>query len=352
MALKDLHQGGAIRSLPLRRFQQLNRKPILPTALVAAIAFTGCLLPAHAQEKRIDPLTRFFDGMRKQDRAATPPAAEPVQADPRGTIEVPPSAVNGRPVPVTVVPAPPRIAPARPDVTGPVSVKQVPPTAAKAPVPGASVSGKSSPAMPPKAPLMRSGPAATPKSAPATPPSPPTAPASVTRTALPSTPEEGLAALNAHFNGIDQMLAAFEQVGGNGKREQGTLTLQRPGQFRFAYAAPSTLEIISDGRNVAIRDSRLKTNDVYPVSQTPLKFLVQENFDLARHTKVRDVRTAKDGTVTALFEDISTLGGTSIVELTYDAGNDRLVRWVVTDPQGFQTTVDLFDVEIVTSPAP
>jgi hypothetical protein len=70
----------------------------------------------------------------------------------------------------------------------------------------------------------------------------------------------------------------------------GATLLKRPGQLRFAYAPPSTLEIVSDGRNVAIRDKKLGTNDVYPIGQTPLKFLVQERFDLARDTQVRNLR--------------------------------------------------------------
>jgi len=311
-------------------------------------------LPATAQERKVDPLTRFFDGLRGKEAAEVPAVIAPARAE--TVAPVPPAAGNGRKLaPATVIPAPPRVTAARPEAAPAVAKPAPGPVRTADPVkaPAAKAApSQSVPATPPatkpvpaeKAPVVRSAPAAAP-AAPAVPPVPAQAPAA--RSPLPSTPEEGISALNAHFNGIDQMMAAFVQVGAEGKRAEGTLTLQRPGRFRFAYSAPSTLEIISDGRNVAIRDAKLRTNDVYPVNQTPLKFLVQEHFDLAKHTKVRDVRTGKDGVVTAVFEDSTTLGGTSIVELTYDSKGDRLVRWVVTDPQGFKTTVDLNDVEIV-----
>ncbi|HEX2134567.1 MAG TPA: outer membrane lipoprotein carrier protein LolA [Microvirga sp.] len=163
---------------------------------------------------------------------------------------------------------------------------------------------------------------------------------------VPSSPEAALSRLNAYFNGIDQLTASFVQTSPNGRAE-GTLWLRRPGQLRFAYAPPSTLEIVSDGRSVAIRDPRLGTNDVYPVGQTPLKFLLQPQFDLARDTTVRDVQVSPNGMVSVRFDDRSTVGGTSRVTLRFDARADRLQQWTVIDPQGYETTVTLSDVRVV-----
>lgn len=162
-------------------------------------------------------------------------------------------------------------------------------------------------------------------------------------------PENGRAAierLNAYFNGIGVLTANFVQTNADGRKVSGTLMLKRPGEFRFAYAAPSTLEIVSDGRKVAIRDSRLRTNDVYPLDQTPLKFLVKDRFDIAKDTKVTDVKTERDGTIRVSFEDGATFGGTSRVELTFDASKDSLKDWTLTDPQGYRTVVTLSDIVV------
>jgi outer membrane lipoprotein-sorting protein len=153
--------------------------------------------------------------------------------------------------------------------------------------------------------------------------------------------------VNGYFNTIEQLTASFVQTSAAGQAMSGTLALRRPGQLRFAYAAPSTLEVVSDGRSVAVRDKKLGTNDVYPVGQTPLKFLLKDDFDLARDTKVQDVQIARDGVVTVRFEDSTTFGGTSKVSLRFDARAGRLVGWTILDPQGFETTVTLSDVNVV-----
>ena len=172
-------------------------------------------------------------------------------------------------------------------------------------------------------------------------------PAAAAALSIPTSPAAAVARVNGYFNSIDQLTASFVQTNPGGQSMQGTLTLKRPGQLRFSYAPPSTLEVVSDGRSVAVRDKKLGTNDVYPVGQTPLKFLMKDDFDLSRDTQVRDVQTAPDGLVTVKFEDSATFGGTSKISLRFDARAGRLRGWTVLDPQGFETTVALSDVNVV-----
>ena len=153
--------------------------------------------------------------------------------------------------------------------------------------------------------------------------------------------------MNAYFNSIDQLSAYFVQKNPNGQQAEGNLSMRRPGQFHFAYAPPSTLEVVSDGRNVAIRDKKLGTNDVYPVGQTPLKFLVQDNIDLSRDTKVRDVQVGRDGIVTVRFDDSATLGGTSKITLRFDARANALRQWSIVGSQGYETSVTLSNLNVV-----
>lgn len=152
--------------------------------------------------------------------------------------------------------------------------------------------------------------------------------------------------VDAFFNGLDVMTAHFIQDGANGQRTEGSLAIKHPGQLQFTYAPPSSLEIVSDGQSVAIRDKSLGTNDVYSISQTPLKFLVQENFNLARDTQVRDVQAHPDGTILVSFEDSATFGGTSKVTLLFDARANLLKQWVILDAQGLKTTVTLSNVSV------
>jgi outer membrane lipoprotein-sorting protein len=149
---------------------------------------------------------------------------------------------------------------------------------------------------------------------------------------------------NAALNSVTSMAADFTQVGGDGRRHTGMLYLQRPGKLRFEYEKPSTLEIVSDGSTVLVRDRKLNTSDPYPISQTPLKFLLSSKIDLGRESKVTAVATDPDG-VRVSIEDSTTLGGTSKITLTFDPQITTLKRWRVIDPQGYTTTVSLSDIE-------
>ncbi len=149
---------------------------------------------------------------------------------------------------------------------------------------------------------------------------------------------------NAALNAVTSMAADFTQVGGDGRKLTGIMYLQRPGKLRFEYEKPSTLEIVSDGSTVLVRDRKLNTSDPYPISQTPLKFLLSSRIDLGREATVTAVVTDPDG-VRVSIEDSSTLGGTSKITLYFDPEITGLKRWRVVDPQGYTTTVSLSDIE-------
>lgn len=163
---------------------------------------------------------------------------------------------------------------------------------------------------------------------------------------IPGSPAAALNWINVYLNSIDQLTASFVQTSPGG-RSTGTLFLKRPGQLQFAYAPPSSLEVVSDGRSVAVRDRKLRTNDVYPIGQTPLKFLIQDEFDLARDTKLRDVQVSPGGIITVRFDDSSTFGGTSKIVLQFDVRSNRLKQWTIVDPQGVETTVVLSNINVV-----
>jgi outer membrane lipoprotein-sorting protein len=149
---------------------------------------------------------------------------------------------------------------------------------------------------------------------------------------------------NAYFTGLSTLVADFTQVGGDGRRMGGTLYLQRPGKVRFEYDPPATLEVIADGRSVAVRDRKLATQDLYSISQTPLKFLLREKVNLGQDIAVTGI-TNDGGSVRINLEDRSTLGGTSRITLTFDPQVETLSEWRIVDAQGFHTVVRLNQAE-------
>ncbi|WCS23413.1 outer membrane lipoprotein carrier protein LolA [Methylobacterium sp. NMS14P] len=153
-----------------------------------------------------------------------------------------------------------------------------------------------------------------------------------------------LAQANAYFNGISTLTGNFVQIGADGRRIGGKLTLAKPGRLRFDYDQPSPLEVVADGTSVAVRDRKLNTQDLYFIAQTPLKFLLREKIDLARDLTVTDV-ASDPGSVRISLEDRATLGGTSKIQLFFDAEMKTLSQWRITDPQGYVTTVTLSNLQ-------
>ena len=149
---------------------------------------------------------------------------------------------------------------------------------------------------------------------------------------------------NAFFTNLSSMVADFTQVGGDGRRQGGTLYLQRPGKVRFEYDPPATLQVIADGRSVAVRDRKLATQDLYSISQTPLKFLLRERVNLGQDIRITGITHDGNG-VRINLEDSSTLGGTSRITLFFDPQIEALSQWRIVDAQGFQTMVLLDKVE-------
>lgn len=145
---------------------------------------------------------------------------------------------------------------------------------------------------------------------------------------------------NAYFTNLGTLVADFTQVGGDGRRMGGTLYLQRPGKVRFEYDPPATLQVIADGRSVAVRDRNLATQDLYSISQTPLKFLLRERVNLGQDIRITGI-SSEPNAVRINLEDSSTLGGTSRITLYFDPEVQNLNQWRIQDAQGFQTVVVL-----------
>lgn len=160
----------------------------------------------------------------------------------------------------------------------------------------------------------------------------------------PASREEAIERLNAYLNSFSSLQGNFIQHAADGRRLEGRIYIQRPGKMRFEYEPPATIEVIADGTSVAVRDKRLATQDIYSLGQTPLKFLVRERMDLAREGTITGAAVDKD-ILTLRLEDRSTLGGTSKIALKFDLAANVLRQWVVIDPQGYETSVSLYNLD-------
>ncbi len=150
--------------------------------------------------------------------------------------------------------------------------------------------------------------------------------------------------VSAYLSSLQNVSGNFVQVGPDGSRTTGDLYLQKPGKIRFEYDAPSPIAIVADGSSVIVRDRKLATQDVYPLSQTPLRFLLSDRIDLLRDTNVIGI-SADDLYVSVTIEEKQPLVGTSRLMLMVGAKDNKLKQWTVTDPQGYDTTVAVYNLD-------
>lgn len=159
------------------------------------------------------------------------------------------------------------------------------------------------------------------------------------------------AKVSAYLSSLPTLIGNFVQVAPNGNRSTGEFYMQKPGKVRFAYDPPTPIDVVSDGTSMVVRDRKLATQDIYPLSQTPLRYLLSDRIDLMRDTNVVNV-SADDTFITITIEERQALIGTSRLTLMIGAKDDQLKQWTVTDPQGYDTTVAVYNLNTQKKPDP
>jgi len=157
--------------------------------------------------------------------------------------------------------------------------------------------------------------------------------------------------VNAYLTNMQVLSGKFVQVAPDGRRTQGDFYISKPGRVRFEYDDPSPIELIADGQSVVVRDRNLATQDIYPLSQTPLRFLLADHVDLMKDTSLIAVY-ADDVFVTVVVEEKNTMVGTSRLMIMFSAKDMQLKQWTVTDPQGYDTTVAVYNLNTTQRPDP
>lgn len=150
--------------------------------------------------------------------------------------------------------------------------------------------------------------------------------------------------ISARLASIQTMNGEFIQFNPDGGQQEGQFFIARPGKVRFQYEPPATVSVVADGKSVLVFDKKLQTYDIWPLSQTPLRLLLDSNLDLATSEKVTRVAVAPDLVEVELQDETRFSSGT--LNLIFDRATYELRQWTVTDQQGLQTMVALYNVEV------
>nr|WP_244639505.1 outer membrane lipoprotein carrier protein LolA [Aureimonas endophytica] len=144
-----------------------------------------------------------------------------------------------------------------------------------------------------------------------------------------------------HFSSIKSMSGDFMQFDDKGRQSEGKFYIERPGRIRFEYAG-TPVRVIADGSNVAVNNRKLNTWDLYPLSKTPMKLLLDTRIDLSG-ANIQDVKQEKD--LTTIVMGDRSLFGNSRITMMFDPKTYDLRQWTIRDAQGKDTTVMISNVQ-------
>jgi outer membrane lipoprotein-sorting protein len=147
--------------------------------------------------------------------------------------------------------------------------------------------------------------------------------------------------ISAYLNTIKNVQGRFMQVNADGKIEQGTFYLRKPGRVRFEYQKPNPNLIIADGTTVAVENVALKTTDRYPIVNSPLRLLLSDNIDLANDSHIAAVKREQGALSVTARENAGPAAGSITLVFADSGGSLELRQWDVIDAQGARTTVVL-----------
>lgn len=145
-----------------------------------------------------------------------------------------------------------------------------------------------------------------------------------------------------YLQGLTSAKGRFIQTDPRGTQTQGSFYLQRPGKARFAYDAPVTKLLVSDGRFVSEADTRLKTVNRYPLGQTPLALFLAQDVRFDKGVVITRVNRLDGGFALTMADGRKQTRGT--LTMNFSDGPIGLMGWVVGTVQG-ATRVRLTSLE-------
>ncbi len=143
----------------------------------------------------------------------------------------------------------------------------------------------------------------------------------------------------AYLEGLGELKGRFEQTDARGGVIRGDLYLSRPGRARFAYDAPDSRIMVSDGKTVWLWDPRLKTVNHRPLKSTPLALFLSEHVRLDQGVVVTQVDRFSDGFALTARDGRHQAQGQIV--MVFGSDPMRLREWSLTDGQGRTTRVRL-----------
>lgn len=145
--------------------------------------------------------------------------------------------------------------------------------------------------------------------------------------------------IQSFLNRITTLQARFIQTNPDGKIWYGTVSIRRPGNFRFDYDPPAPHTLISNGTWFIHVDRELKESNFLPLDRTPARFLLRKRVTFDQDVELIGFRRAA-GLIhlRILNKEHPDMGS---VTLTFNERPLALKQWKVNDAENKRTLVTL-----------
>ena len=145
--------------------------------------------------------------------------------------------------------------------------------------------------------------------------------------------------VEAQIEKITTARGRFMQISDSGQIVRGDISIARPRRMRFDYDEPSPALLVADGRFIGTYNTKDETSAHRQINQTPLKFLLNEDPDLANGVKVLKIERVAESVLVTIQDRRNPNQGQLVLVL--DTRTLELRAWQVIDDKGERTTVRL-----------
>ncbi len=149
--------------------------------------------------------------------------------------------------------------------------------------------------------------------------------------------------VETYLNDQKGLTANFLQVAADGSTRTGKAWLERPGKMRFEYDPPDKQLLVAGFGILVYYDPQLDQTTNIPLGSTPLGILLSKHVDLTSGNVVVTAidRQPGEDDITVIRRGKAAQGSLTLV---FNTNPLELRQWLVTDAQGKQTRVSLYDI--------
>lgn len=155
--------------------------------------------------------------------------------------------------------------------------------------------------------------------------------------------ESAVRRVEDYLNGLKTLRARFLQIDNQGGTAEGTLYIERPGRLRVDYDPPNPNLLIANYGLLLHFDRQLKAPAYLPLNSTPAGLLVRDHLSLSGDVSVVGVKHGPAVLRVTVTQTKDPRAG----QVTFVFGEKPFIlnSWDVTDAQGAETRVSLYDTE-------